>query len=155
MNVKNTLLGMTCGALTFTCLSLATPKKIANAAALDVPTRGRFELVQLHPSSGTEWSGVMDTETGCVWVYSSQTPPTDAEVSAAPEGEQRAQKIYRQTLGSNFFAIVGYDDNGPPMNLPGMKTASTISGTEFSTLATEQYYCDQARQKALLAAASH
>ncbi len=154
MSTRNALYGALCGALIFAALSWAIPKKAVSAAVLATPPEGRFELVQLHPSSGTEWSGILDTETGCTWVYTSQTPPTDAEVNAAPEGQQRAYKSYLQVLGSNYFSIVGYDDNGPPMSLPGEQKPSTIAGQEFVTFATEGYYCNQARQNALRAAAA-
>ena len=154
MNTKNTLYGAMCGLLVFVISIWIVPKKTVGAAVLATPPEGRFEIVQLRPNGATEWSGILDTETGCVWTYFSQTPPTDAEANAAPEGEQRAMKSYRQVLGSNYFGIVGYDDNGPSMALPGFQKPSTIAGAQFSTLGTEEFYCNEARQNALRAAAA-
>lgn len=153
--MKNYLYGALCGAIVFFVLSWAVPRKIAKAAVLSAPPEGRFQLVQLHPNANTEWSAVLDTETGCSWVYESQTPPTDAEVDAAAAGEPRAYKSYEQSLGNNFFSIVGYDDNGPTMTLAGQARPSTVAGGLFSTLATEEYYCNEARQSAIRAAAAH
>ena len=153
--MKNYLYGVLCGTLAFAVLSWATPPKVTKAAVLSAPPEGRFQLVQLHATSESEWSGILDTETGCVWVYTSQTPPTDAEVSAAPAGEQRTYKSYQQVLGPNFFSIVGYDNSGPSMSLPGGQKLSTIAGAEFSTLATQNFYCDEIRHNAIMAAVAH
>jgi hypothetical protein len=152
MNTKNVLYGALCGALVFMALSWTTARKTVRAAVLTEPPEGRFELVQLHPNQGNTWSGILDTETGCTWVYTSQTPPTDAEVSAAPEGEQRTDKIYRQALGSNYFESVGYGYNGATMTVPGAQKPSAFAEAKFSTLATEVLYCDEARLNALRAA---
>ncbi len=152
--MKNWIAGILSGVAAFAILSWATPKAVTKASVLSVPPEGRFQLVQLHASSAAEWSAILDTETGCAWAYTSQTPPTDADVSAAPEGEQRAYKTYQQALGTNFLAIVDYDDNGPSMSLPWMKEPSTVNGVRFSTLATEEFYCNEARQNAIKAAAA-
>jgi hypothetical protein len=154
MNTKNALYGALCGALVFAVLSWAAPRKAVSAAVLTSPPEGRYELVQLHPSSGTEWSGILDTETGCTWAYVSQTPPTDAEISAAPAGTQRAQKIYLRTLGGNYFGSLGYNFTGSGLILPGEQKPSNIGESEIATLNTEQFYCAQARQNALQAAAT-
>lgn len=152
--MKSLFYGGLCGVVILGVLSWGVPRRSAQAAILSTPPAGRFQLVQLHPNSETEWSGILDTETGCTWVYTSQTPPTDDEVSAAPAGEQRAYKVYQQALGGNFLSVVAYDDSGPSMNLPGMAQASTVNGARFSTLATEEYYCDEARQNSVRAAAA-
>jgi hypothetical protein len=154
MNTKNALYGALCGALVFAVLSWAAPKKAVSAAVLAAPPEGRFELVQLHPSSGVEWSGILDTETGCTWTYTTQKPPTAAEISAATEGEQRAEKGYRQALGSNYFRIIEYLNSGPDISLPGFPTPSTVAGMKMYTLVAEDSYCDEARQNALRAAAA-
>jgi hypothetical protein len=154
MNMKSAAYGALCGVMVFAVLSWTAPEKSVNAAVLDAPANGRFELVQLHESSASEWSGILDTETGCAWVYASQTTPTDMEVNSAPEGEQRDYKLYRQVLGNNYFENVGYDDNGPDMSLSGGEKPATIAGRQFATLAAEEYYCNQARQSALRAAAA-
>jgi hypothetical protein len=38
----------------------------------------RFQIVELHPSAASEWSGLLDTQTGCTWVYA-DTPGTEKE----------------------------------------------------------------------------
>ena len=150
--MKNYLYGTLCGALVVSAILFwAAPKKVVNAAVLPSPAEGRFQLVQFHPNSGSEWSGILDTETGCLWEYTSQTPPTDAEAAAAPAGEQRSYKSYQQALGYNYLFIIGYDDNGPAMTLPGQEKPSTLAGAQFSTLAAEEFYCNQARQNAIRA----
>jgi hypothetical protein len=154
MNTKNALYGALCGLLVFAILFWTVPKKTVRAAVLATPPEGRFELVQLHPSTGTEWSGILDTETGCTWVYATQTPPTDAEVSAAPEGEQRGYKSYQQMRGRYFFASAPYDTVQSSMLLPGREKPSTIAGQQIATLIAEGTYCDEARQAALRAAAA-
>jgi hypothetical protein len=155
MNTKNALYGALCGALVFAVLSWAAPKKAVSAAVLAAPPEGRFELVQLHPSSGVEWSGILDTETGCTWTYTTHTPPTDAEVKAAPEGPLRDLKSYYNMLGSvPVFEMAEYDPSTEPaMSRPGEPKPSSVLVALASTSMTEKSYCNQARQNALRAAA--
>jgi hypothetical protein len=39
------------------------------APALPLYAIPRFQVVQLHPTAASEWSGLLDTQTGCTWAY--------------------------------------------------------------------------------------
>jgi hypothetical protein len=101
VNAKSVFYGVLSGVLIFAALTWLEPRQAARAAILATPPAGRFELVQLHSSAASEWSGVLDTETGCVWVYAGQgEPASDATAS---------YKAYEQILGSHFLATINYD----------------------------------------------
>lgn len=34
---------------------------------------GRYQVVQLHQSTDASWSGLVDTQTGCVWAYAADS----------------------------------------------------------------------------------
>lgn len=153
MKMKNALCGALCGALVFSVLSWVAPRKTANAAVLATPPEGRFELVQLHPNATAQWSGILDTETGCTWVYTSQTPPTDAEVSAA-KGDAMITAMYGQQLGSHYFGNVGYEYSDSDLSRAEPGKPPTSGESKLVTLAAEEFYCNQARQHALQAAAA-
>lgn len=41
-----------------------TPPKVASQV-------GRYRVVELQPNAASHWSGLLDTQTGCVWAYAS------------------------------------------------------------------------------------
>lgn len=119
--------------------------RTVDAPALSRPqTAARFELVQLHPNATSYWSGILDTQTGCMWVYASQTPPASPKTSS--EG-------YRAVLGEHFLELVPFD--ATDYIAPGAPQ-STDSGLDFSKPMEEvsriAALCNKARIRALEAA---
>jgi hypothetical protein len=102
MNAPNVISGILCGALAFGVLSWSTAKQ-TRAAVLSTPPAGRFELVQLHESAASEWSAVLDTETGCTWTYTSNTPPDSPKTTF---------EFYNVLRGTHFFENVAYETTG-------------------------------------------
>ena len=51
--MRNLFFGAFCGVLVFAGLSLWTARR--SAAVLASPPAGRFDIVQLHPNTDTEW----------------------------------------------------------------------------------------------------
>jgi hypothetical protein len=150
MNTNNCLYGALCGALVFAVLSGAAPKKAVSAAVLASPPEGRFELVQLHPNAGSEWSGILDTETGCTWVYSSQTQEDIDQTKIS----NPSWSTYRSTLGTHFFSSVAFDpdDYMTPTLLPNN---NKVNGVPYATeLARVAELCSKSRLQALQAAAA-
>ena len=41
--------------------------QVPASQTLPVCATPRFQAIQLHPNAGSEWSGLVDTATGCVW----------------------------------------------------------------------------------------
>lgn len=107
---------------------------------------GRFELVQLHPNADSLWSGVLDTQTGCVWIFASQKPPASPKTS--PE-------LYRAVVGEHLFQMVAYDATE---YVSSHSSAASNAGTvgDFSEAIQElgrvTTLCNKARVQALEAA---
>lgn len=145
--MKNAFFGVLCSAFVFGVLFWMTTKRTVHAAVLTAPPAGRFQLVQLHPSSNTEWSGILDTETGCTWVFQSNDPDN-------PKITEQHIKFYFQILGRNSFGFVNFDPTDytdvtfSPDNTPNYQDA-------LSELSRVQKACSQARLQALTAAGSH
>jgi len=142
MKTKNTLYGAMCGLLAFAVLSWAAPKKGVRAAVLSAPPEGRFQLVQLHPSSRTEWSGILDTETGCTWLLTSN-PSVSASAKTNDE-------LFLHLEGPQFFQIVNFDavEYGFYPVRKGNVTDFTSPEKEMSRVAG---LCDKGRLQALQA----
>jgi hypothetical protein len=148
--MKNVLYGALCGALIFGALIWVTPRQITRAAVLAAPPEGRFELVQLHPSSGVEWSGMLDTETGCTWVYTTNNPDD-------PKITNQSLKPYLEALGQNSWDAINYDATEYTNTL---KLKPDKSGVESDytaallELVRTQSACARARLQALSAASA-
>ena len=142
--MKNMLLGILLTALVFSVLAWATTKRTVHAEVLTAPPAGRFQLVQLHPAAGIEWSGILDTETGCTWVFSTNSPND-------PKITNEAYKSYLQVLGEHDFELVNYN----PMEYTIGKTNpdNTMNYTPYvSEITRVQFACSHARLHALDAA---
>ena len=68
------------------------------APTLPANVAPRFQVIQLHPNAASEWSGLLDTQTGCVWAYSEgqnerswQFIPVDADYANAPAAAAKQQ----------------------------------------------------------------
>lgn len=143
--MKSTALvyGAFCGALVFAVLSWLSPRTSVGAAVLSTPPEGRFQLVQLHQNASSEWSAVLDTETGCTWVY--QTSPDDPDMAPA-------YKSYIQILGDHSFGLINFDTT----DYAGITFDSDNKANYASPLneiSRVQRECSQARLQALKAAA--
>lgn len=142
--MKNMLYGVLCSAFVFALLSWVTTKRTVHAAVMTAPAKGRFELVQLHPSSGVEWSAILDTETGCTWVYESADPDD-------PKITNQNYKFYLQILGRNSFGLVNFD----PLEYTELKINEDKPADyapAMSEIARVQRACSEARLQALAAA---
>lgn len=54
--------------------ALGTAHDEANVKADTPPAQvDRYRIVQLHQSTDASWSGLLDTRTGCVWAYASDS----------------------------------------------------------------------------------
>lgn len=152
--MRNVFYGTLCGVLVFVALSWATGGRTVKAAVLASPPEGRFEPIQLHPNSASEWSGILDTETGCVWAYASQTPPSSPKTS---------YEFYQSALGQHAFAIVNFDASeyvSPEITSTGgssstMPRSTTNYSKTIGELARVTGLCDRVRIQALEAAAAH
>ncbi|MGH9353817.1 MAG: hypothetical protein ACRD2G_16920 [Terriglobia bacterium] len=145
--MRNVFYGALCGAFVFAMLSWVTTKKAVHAEVLTAPPAGRFQLVQLHPSQGSTWSAILDTETGCTWVYTTNNVD-DPKITFKP------YKFYLQVLGQNFWGAVNYD----PTEYMFLKTNSdgTVDYTpQFREITRVQAACSRARLQALSAAGGH
>jgi len=149
--MKNMLYGVLCSTLLFALLTWWTVRGAVHAAAPTAPslTAGRFELVQLHPNAGSQWSGILDTETGCVWAYASQTLPASPKTSL---------EAYKAVLGEHFFEIHPFDAMDYVSPGPAGTTPSTGPVLNFSEplaeLSRVAALCNKARVKALETAAA-
>lgn len=138
--MRNVLYGVLFGVLVSAGFSWWTARKTVRAAALTSPTPGRFEMVQLHPSAGIEWSGILDTETGCTWVYETSNPQ-DTQITQQYE-------FYLQVLGDHSFGLVNFD----PTEY-GFLTLNSHAQADYSGALKEisrvQTACSEARLAAL------
>jgi hypothetical protein len=142
--MKNMLYGALCGAVVFAALTWATTKMTVHAAVQTAPPQGRFQLVQLHPNTDTEWSGILDTETGCTWLFESSNPDD-------PKITNQAYKYYLQALGAHSFGLLNFDP-GEYM-VPKMNEDKTVDYTpQLAEIIRVQKACSQARLQALAAA---
>ncbi len=151
--MRNVMYGALGGALVFGLVSWASVRKPASAAVLAKPPEGRFELVQLHASHEEAWSGILDTETGCVWAYFSQTPPASPETTS---------QFYFSELGPHYLGTANFDvldyispdienTGGSSGHLPGRTANFSKPLAELSRVSG---LCDRARVEALEAAAA-
>ena len=93
--------------LTITLLTLAPATAQAPAApALPVYIAPRFQIIPLHPSAASEWSGLLDTQTGCVWAYVTgkdgqnwQYVPVDADYGTAVAAAVKQQAKCDAVMG--------------------------------------------------------
>jgi len=145
--MRQTLYGTLCGAVVFLVLSWATAKRTVQAAVLTKPPEGRFELVQLHPSQGNTWSGVLDTETGCVWGYTSQIVPS-------PKTANQSLDDYLIEQGSNFFEPVPFDTSSYIQIVQTAKGKPPDFTPRTWELDRVESLCDRSRVEALEAAAA-
>lgn len=145
--MKNALYGMLFGSLTFGALAWSIPRQAVRAAPLPAPPEHRFELVQLHPSTDTEWSAILDSETGCIWVYTTNNADD-------PKITDQGYKNYLSVLGRNSFDLVNFDatDYLPPSFASDNKPNYVASAQE---LARVQSLCSQARLRALQSESIH
>lgn len=142
--MKGLVYGVLAGAVVFGALSWATAKRTVHATVLPAPLAGRFQIVQLHPSSGNEWSGILDTETGCTWVYYSQTVPASAKTPS---------DLFYAARGSNFFGLEHFDpmDYAPPKKNGG---DAGLYNEMTGLIVKEGDLCSRSRINALRAAAA-
>lgn len=103
------------------------------------PGAGRFQAILLHPSTGTEWSGILDTQTGCLWVYASDSAPSGAPATA--------YDVFRSVRGANFMASVNYDPldytsgfttSSDGKLAPDYRRAEIAAGNEAKACATDR-----------------
>ena len=144
--MKNILCGVLCSALVFVVLHQATarPTTTVQAAIPIIPSVARFQLVQIHPSTDTEWSGILDTETGCTWLFTQNS----SQVSST---ENPVQAFYDKGLGDHVFSLVNFDvqDYAPTR----LNSDHKVDYTTFIAEAIRvQKACQQARLQALAAA---
>jgi hypothetical protein len=145
--MKNVLYGALCSAMVFAALLWGMARKPVHAAVLTSPPEGRFQLVQLHPSAGTEWSGILDTETGCTWVFTTNNPDD-------PKITDQSYKLYLDVLGGNSFDLVNFNPND--YTAPTLKSDNTLDrGPYMREIGRVQAECSQARLTALRAASAH
>jgi len=142
--MRNLMFGVLCGMLLFAGLSWWTARQSVHAAVLTSPPAGRFELVQLHDSAASGWSGILDTETGCVWAYSYMEP------SSPSSNESQAYKWYKQFLGSHTFSTVSYDASAYVKPAVGETDYLSPAASELGRIAT---LCNKVRVHALEVAA--
>ena len=99
------------------------------------------------PTASTEWSAILDTETGCTWVYTTNNADD-------PKISDQSYKLYLQILGGNSFDLVNFD--------PSDYAHATLNSDQ--TLDRSPYIkeigrvaaaCSQARLGALTAASAH
>lgn len=148
--MRNIICGALCGAFVFAALSWATAKRTVHAEILTTPPAGRFQLVQLHPSADNEWSGVLDTETGCTWVFTTGNP-------SDPSITNQDERSYLQILGQNAFELVNYDTSGYTRTLklkPDKSGVVADYGPAIEELLRVDRACSQARLLALKAASA-
>lgn len=133
--------------LAFAGLSLMWhPSVAARAEVLTTPPAGRFELVNLHPNANSEWSGVLDTETGCVWVFG-KNDPNDPAITSQP------YKSYLQILGNQSFDVVNFD--AMDYVTPQTGTGGQTYAPDIREINRVQTLCSNARVQAIEAAATH
>lgn len=145
MRLRNMFYGALCGAVMFGTLSWLSPRKSVGAAVLSTPPAGRFQLVQLHPNADSEWSAILDTETGCTWVYE-QNNADDPKVVPA-------YKTYLEVLGTHSLGLVNFDAidyTAPTFDKDNQPDYAPLTN-EISRVAGA---CSQARLRALRAAAA-
>lgn len=153
--MRNLFFGAFCGVLVFAGLSLWTARRSVNAAVLASPPAGRFDIVQLHPNTDTEWSGILDTETGCTWVFSTNNPDD-------PQIKSEQYKFYLQVLGTHSLNLVNFDPSdyisaeltsqgGSTTQVPGTAVSYQKPLAELSRV---QSLCSRARVQALEVAAT-
>lgn len=140
--MRQMLYGTLCGVVVFLALSWAITSRTVRAAVPTAPPEGRFEVIQLHPSHDEQWSGILDTETGCVWVYASQTPPSSP---------QTAEDHYVAAEGPNVFESVDY---GTLPYTPLTKDGSADYLAATMEIIRVESLCDRTRVQALEAAAA-
>lgn len=154
--MRNILYGALSSALLFAAFAWWTAKPAVHAAILSVPPAGRFQIVQLHPNTNTEWSGILDTQTGCTWVLTKN----DAE---DPTIKLAAYKEYLQVLGDHSFDLVNFDatdyvsadlkqQGGSATQVPGTTVDYTKPIRELSRI---QQMCSQSRVEALVTTTTH
>lgn len=142
--MKNMLFGILLSAMFFGLLQWATTKRTVHAEVLTAPPAGRFQLVQLHPNADTEWSGILDTETGCTWLFTTN----DAD---NPQIKSKAWKIWLQLLGQHSFDVVNYDPGD--YATPGTNPDNTVDPSPYiKELSRVSSACSKARLQALSSA---
>jgi len=103
------------------------------------PVFGRFQAILLHPSAATSWTGILDTQTGCVWAYATASVSAN---DATPEG------LFKAERGANFLTTVAYDP-GDFLSLQ-LGTDHKIDYTpEFMAIGEEAKACSNIRRRAL------
>lgn len=142
MNVRNAFYGALCGAIVFGLLFWAAPRAATRAAVLSTPPEGRFQLVQLHPNADSEWSAVLDTETGCTWVY---------QKSSDDPNMVPAYKSYIQILGDHAFGLVNFDTTDYAAIAFDTNNQANYA-RPIDEISRVQHECSQARLQALKAA---
>ncbi len=141
MKMSNALCGALCGVLVFAVLSWTAPLRIVKGAVLSSPPEGRFQLVQLHPSAESEWSGILDTETGCTWIFVTNNPDD-------PKITNPSYKMYLQVLGTNGFSLVNFDTT--EYTYPALNSDKQIDYSKpLKEITRVQDACSQARLLAL------
>ncbi len=98
--MKSTRLGSVLLALALALAAFEIGATGATAGSAAPNAQGRFQSILLHPSAGSEWSGILDTQTGCVWVYASEQVPA----KPSTPGE-----LLTAERGANYFGIVAFD----------------------------------------------
>lgn len=149
MNTKAVFYGALSAVLVFAVLNWREPMQATRAAALATPAARRFELVQLHPSAAIEWSGVLDSQTGCVWLLKSDDANRAAPLSRS---SFYTQTDYAHVVGPQFFSLVNYDagDYVAPMNSKGVLNFSAAAD-EVVRIAN---LCSESRIQALQSSAA-
>ena len=140
--MKNFLYGLIAGALVLAIPAWWTQRHSVHAAvSVTHLAPGRFDHVLLHPNAGSEWSGILDTETGCVWVYAH---------GKVPESPTSSFEEYQGVLGEHFFDTVPFATMDYVSPSPGTKKSPQIDYSKPSDeLSRIARLCNAARVKAL------
>jgi len=132
---KSTSLGVLAG--TAAVLGIFALGAVLQPSGTAVAAR-RFQPFTLQPNAGSGWSGILDTQTGCVWAYAS------LEIPAEPKTPQ--DKLIA-AIGAHDLSVVPYD----PTDFAPLVSENGISGDQarLAALTAEEKACSEARIAAL------
>ncbi|MHB8487053.1 MAG: hypothetical protein ACYDCM_15185 [Candidatus Acidiferrales bacterium] len=130
MDTKNAFYGALCGVLVFSALNWMQLRQSARAAAPVSPQaqEGRFEAVQLHAGAEVGWSGILDTETGCTWIY--RIPPQLTH-SNPPKSLWAASVLVE---GPAVFQTIPFDADYLSPTIPDLENPTPPSAAEINRI---------------------
>ena len=128
MDMRNAFYGAVCGVLVFSALNWIQPGQAARAAASisQQAQDGRFQAVQLHAGAEVGWSGILDTETGCAWIY--RIPPQLSQ-SNPPKSLWAASVLVD---GPAVFQSIPFDVDYLPPTIPDLDNPTPPSAAEIN-----------------------